>query len=99
MTAATSPGAWRPKLKAAEPMKGPITTPALVAADSQPSALARSLGSIVSATYACATPVVPPPNPCTMREANSIHKLVAKPKITYANADAPRPMIIAGRRP
>jgi hypothetical protein len=61
--------------------------------------LARSAGAIVSATYACATPVVPPPRPWTKRDANNIHKLVAKPKIAYANAEALSPMIIAGRRP
>src|SRR6266480_4906148 len=52
-------------------MNGPMTTPALVAAEIHPSALARSPGAIVSATYACATPVVPPPNPWTIREATS----------------------------
>ncbi len=97
--AATMPGTAVPKAYAIEPMNGPMTTPALVAAEIHPSALARSAGAIVSATYACATPVVPPPNPCTMREANNIHRLVASPKMTYAKADALSPMIIAGRRP
>src|SRR6266540_3843036 len=79
--AATSPGTSVPKVRATEPMAGPIITPALVAAEIYPSALARSDGAIVSATYAWATPVVPPPSPCTTRDANNIHKLVAYPKI------------------
>src|SRR5207253_7577789 len=54
--AATRPGADWPARAANEPTTGPMTTPRLVAADSHPSALARSCGAIVSATYACATP-------------------------------------------
>src|SRR5690349_20799959 len=61
--AATRPGADSPKFAANDPIAGPITTPRLVAAESHPSALARSWGAIVSATYAWATPVVPPPSP------------------------------------
>src|SRR5439155_41194 len=63
--AATRPGAISPQRAANEPSAGPTMTPKLVAADSHPSALARSCGAIVSATYACATPVVPPPSPRT----------------------------------
>jgi len=48
--AATKPGTSVPKLRATDPMTGPIMTPALVAAEIQPSALARSAGAIVSAT-------------------------------------------------
>src|SRR5918995_1638082 len=66
--AATSPGAAWPKCAEKEPIAGPTMTPADVAAESQPSARARLAGSTVSATYAWATPVVPPPAPCTTRE-------------------------------
>src|SRR3989442_3605197 len=48
--AATSPGTVSPTRAANDPSAGPKITPALVAADSQPSPLARSLGAIVSAT-------------------------------------------------
>ena len=58
--AAINPGSAWPKLAAEEPMSGPTMTPADVAAESHPSARARSAGATVSATYACATPVVPP---------------------------------------
>ena len=80
--AATSPGTSVPKLRATEPMTGPISTPALVAAEIQPNAFARSAGAMVSATYACATPVVPPPRPWTIRDANNIQRLLANPKTT-----------------
>ena len=80
--AATRPGADAPPRAAKDPRTGPITTPRLVAAESHPSALARSCGAIVSATYACATPVVPPPNPWTKRDTNKSHSDPAKPKMT-----------------
>src|SRR3954471_17529183 len=47
---ANDPGAASPNRCVNEPIDGPMITPALVAADSHPSALARSLGTIVSAT-------------------------------------------------
>src|SRR5881628_976470 len=78
--AATRPGAACPARAAKEPKTGPITTPRLVAADSQPKALARSWGAIVSATYAWATPVVPPPRPWMKRDTNSNQRVVANPK-------------------
>src|SRR6058998_1173076 len=56
--AANTPGAASPNRCMNDPIAGPTMTPALVAADSQPSALARSAGTILSATYACRTPVV-----------------------------------------
>src|ERR1041385_8690648 len=86
--AATIPGAQSPARAANEPMTGPMTTPRLVAADSQPSALARSCGTMVSATYAWATPVVPPPRPWTKRETKSSHSDPASPKMKYAAVDA-----------
>src|ERR1051325_8836388 len=97
--AATSPGAVSPPRAANEPTAGPTITPALGAAESQPRALARSWGGMVSATYACATPVVPPPSPCTNRDTNNCHSDPAKPKITYAIADALSPPSHAGRPP
>src|SRR5260370_35208912 len=48
--AATSPGAHEPARAAKDPTTGPRTTPTLVDAASQPNALARSCGAIVSAT-------------------------------------------------
>src|SRR5689334_19922881 len=80
--AATRPGAVAPQRAAIDPSPGPTITPALVAADHQPNALARSWGAIVSATYAWATPVVPPPSPWTKRDAKSNHSELANPKIT-----------------
>src|SRR5713101_5972989 len=97
--AANTPGAASPNRCVNEPIAGPIITPALVAADSQPSAFARSLGNIVSATYACATPVVPPPSPCTNREMKSSQTVGAKPNTRYAMAELPSPTSSAGRRP
>src|SRR5436309_11666668 len=97
--AATRPGAISPQRAANEPSAGPTMTPKLVAADSHPSALARSCGAIVSATYACATPVVPPPSPWTKRDTNSSHSEPANPKITYAIAEADTPTSRAGPRP
>src|SRR5579884_716632 len=97
--AATRPGAVSPQRALNEPSAGPTITPKLVAADSQPSALARSCGSIVSATYACATPVAPPPGPWTNRDRNSSGREPANPKIRYAAAEAARPTSSAGRRP
>ena len=76
--AAIIPGAACPKCAANDPIAGPTMTPAEVAAESQPSARARSAGSTVSATYAWATPVVPPPAPCTTRERKSSHTLVGQ---------------------
>src|SRR4051812_29433602 len=61
--AAARPGPDRPNRSEAEPIAGPIATPTLVAAESQPSALARFAGSTESATYAWITPTVPPPAP------------------------------------
>ena len=97
--AATRPGAVSPACVASEPRAGPTMTPRLVAAESHPKALARSFAGMVSATYACATPVVPPPRPCTNRETKSSHRASANPKIRYARAEAPKPTRIAGRRP
>ena len=76
-----------------------MTTPRLVAADNHPSAFARSCGAIVSATYACATPVVPPPRPWTKRDTNSSQSDPASPNTTYARVDAVSPTSSAGRRP
>src|SRR5437660_9876928 len=65
-TAAATPGPRGPhSLCVNDPRTAPILTPRLVAADNHPKARARCVGAIVSATQACATPVVPPPNPCT----------------------------------
>src|SRR5206468_5376040 len=97
--AATRPGTVSPQRAVSDASPGPTMTPALVAADSQPSALARSCGSMVSATYAWATPVVPPPRPCTKRDANSSQRALANPKMTYATADPVRPTNSTGRRP
>src|SRR5712691_6254159 len=97
--AATRPGADWPARAANEPTTGPMTTPRLVAAESQPRALARSCGAIVSATYACATPVVPPPRPWMKRDTNSNQSDPANPKTTYARLDAVSPTSSAGRRP
>src|SRR5207247_9032468 len=79
-------------------MIGPMTTPALVAADSHPRAFARSAGAMVSATYACATPVAPPPAPWTARDANRSHSPFANPKIRDATPDPASPVISARRR-
>src|SRR3989449_10703216 len=97
--AATRPGAESPARAANDPTTGPMTTPRLVAADSHPNALARSWGAMVSATYACATPVVPPPRPWTKRDRNRSQREPANAKIPYAIADAVKPTKIAGRRP
>src|SRR5205085_12404309 len=82
-----------------DPKAGPITAPALVAAESQPSPFARSSGLLVSATYACSTPTVPPPRPCTTRERSRIQIVPASPKTTYATAEISKPEMTAGRRP
>src|ERR1051325_8409225 len=97
--AATSPGAVSPPRAANEPTAGPTITPALAAAESHPRALAGSWGGLVPATSACATPVAPPPSPCTNRDTNNCHSDPAKPKITYAIAEALSPTSSAGRRP
>src|SRR6267378_1668117 len=56
------PGACGPhRLDRAEPSAGPAMAPRLVTAESQPSPLTRSSGRLESATYACTTPMVPPP--------------------------------------
>src|SRR5687768_7923169 len=94
-----SPGYWAPKRALNELMIGPIAIPALVAADSHPSALARSLDFTVSVTYACATPVVPPPAPCTTRERRSAQIFDAKAKTRNAATDPASPIRSAGRRP
>jgi len=58
-------------------MEGPMTTRAR--GRREPRALSRVSGCIVSATYACATPVVPPPAPdIPERRASD----TGKPKIT-----------------
>jgi hypothetical protein len=80
--AANRPGASRPHWLEREPSTGPIATPAFVAAESQPSAFARSSGAVASATYAWMTLTVPPPAPCTSREMNSSASECAKPKMT-----------------
>src|SRR6185312_13402077 len=98
-TAATRPGAWSLKPCDHEPMAGPNTTPALVAADSQPNPLARLRGSTLSVTYAWITAVVPPPAPCTARDSSSSQYESAYAKTTYAIAEAPSPMRSAGLRP
>src|SRR3989304_9681875 len=46
--AARRPGVWGPRSHTAEPTTGPLLPPVLVAAESQPSALARSFGSTES---------------------------------------------------
>src|SRR5687768_12491268 len=52
-TAAPSPGALRPPIcTRMDPIAGPTTAPRLVAAESQPSVLARSFESLMSAQYA-----------------------------------------------
>ncbi len=80
--AAARPGPCGPHtLCVTDPSTAPMLTPRLVAADSQPRALARWPGAIVSATYAWATPVVPPPNPWTKRHTNSSQSEPANPKI------------------
>ena len=62
--AAARPGAVRPpRLIIADPNAGPATAPRLVTAESQPRLLVRSSGAEASATYACTTPMVPPPAP------------------------------------
>ena len=50
--AAARPGPAVPNAIADDPITGPIATPALVAAESQPSAFVRSSGFVASATYA-----------------------------------------------
>src|SRR5690349_11929290 len=81
-TAVSSPGPRAPpSLWVKEPSTAPMLTPRLVAADNQPNARARCAGGMVSATYACATPVVPPPNPCTMRHTNNNQRVLANPNI------------------
>src|SRR3954453_8273139 len=80
--AAPIPGAaLPPKLIIADPNAGPATAPRLVTAESQPRLLVRSSGDDASATYACTTPIVPPPNPCTRRERSSTGTDPAKPKM------------------
>src|SRR5688500_20284361 len=69
--AAASPGPGLPITSAADPRAGPIATPRFVAADNQPSALARFAGSTASATYAWIAPTVHPPAPCTVRDRRS----------------------------
>src|SRR5579862_2444798 len=76
-----------------------MATPALVAAETQPSARARLFGSVESATYAWTTPTVPPPAPWTIREMKSMTREPAYANMTYETADAPRAMSNAGRRP
>ena len=49
-TAASRPGARWLKCVEAEPITGPMATPAFVAAESHPSARARSFGSTASVT-------------------------------------------------
>src|ERR1041385_927994 len=98
--AAARPGPRGPHTRwVTDPNTAPMLTPRLVAADSQPSALARCAGAIVSATYAWATPVVPPPKPWTKRETKSSHSDPASPKMKYAAVDAASPASSAGRRP
>src|SRR3989304_1623460 len=46
--AARRPGVWGPRSHTADPTTGPIMTPVLVAAESPPSAFARSFGSTES---------------------------------------------------
>ncbi|MDZ7592507.1 MAG: hypothetical protein U5L05_17900 [Rubrivivax sp.] len=98
-SAASRPGAACPHPAAAEPITGPIATPALVAAESQPSVFARSLGSVASATYAWITPTVPPPAPCTRREKKISSSELEKAKMMYAMPLAAMPTSRAGRRP
>ena len=43
--------------------------------------------------------MVPPPSPCTTREASSIQFDVANAKTAYAAAETQSPARIAGRRP
>src|SRR5438105_13766516 len=54
---ATRPGADWPARKATDPTTGPINTPTLAAADSQPSPSARALAPTVSPPYASPTPL------------------------------------------
>src|SRR3954447_14468192 len=81
--AAPVPGAaLPPRLIITDPNAGPATAPKLVTAESQPRLLVRSSGEDASATYACTTPIVPPPSPCTRRERSSTGTDPAKPKMT-----------------
>ena len=99
-TAAPNPGPRCPHQRTNnEPNAGPTTAPALVAEESQPNPFARSSGLLASATYACSTPTVPPPTPCTTRDSKRTHSVPASPKTTYANAEISKPVITAGRRP
>ncbi len=82
-----------------EPNAGPATAPRLVIAESQPRLLVRRSGGETSATYACTTPMVPPPMPCTTRVSSSAGTELAKAKRMYAVAVMSRPARIAGRRP
>src|SRR5690606_29464375 len=98
-SAANRPGAGRPSCIVVEPSTGPMVTPRLVAADSQPNARARSCGFVASATYAWITPTVPPPAPWITRDRSNSHTESANANTTYAIADAPSPIRSAGRRP
>ena len=81
--AAASPGApFPPMLIITDPKAGPATAPRLVTAESQPRLLVRCSGGEASATYACTTPIVPPPNPCTRRDRRSTDSDPANAKMT-----------------
>src|SRR5689334_22035428 len=78
--AARIPGAVWPQREAKDPITGPNIVPRFVAAEIHPSDRARSPAGTVSAMYACVTPVVPPPAPCTNRERNNSQTEFANPK-------------------
>jgi hypothetical protein len=81
--AAARPGARRPpRLIMAEPKAGPATAPMLVTTESQPRLLVRCFGFDTSATYACTTPMVPPPVPWISRDTSSATIDPAKAKRT-----------------
>ena len=78
---------------------GPMMKPRPNAAPISPYALARSFGSVTSATYARAVEMFPPDSPSTMRARKSMAMLCAIASITKLTTVPTRLKIRIGRRP
>ena len=103
---ATMPGSRLPAMPCFDPTcasapesGGPRMKPMPNAAPMRPMPLARSSCVVVSAMYACAVPMFPPPAPAITREANSRVRLRENAKRKYPRQLAVRLMRITGRRP
>lgn len=97
--AAKKKGAWGLILLNKPPTSGPITKPNANAELKIPKRFARFCGVAVSATMACATEILPPVSPSSIRAANKIHKALASANSRKEKQVPARLMAKRGFRP